>query len=319
MPNSPRRHFKSDLTHQIFSWLLVAERPLHRSELLEALEYRARGPPISALAKSNTAVNSAQGLELDIESVCRGLVTVAKEGTVDFSTPSVRKYLLFENSSKHPRRPILEAHELVAWTCLNVIHSKNVESTSLSSSDLLPHGVLATEPLSTLSEYAFANWPFHYRMAEAYSRVLAGTLQRVLAISLNDACKTSSIPHDQRAASIASKTLQIGARYGFPELTKMCLEMGHEANGDACGCCKTALPIALTNGHTGVAEILLQKGAATEPIRYNGSPGMRLLRSAVARRVPDQIEANPERDIEESTSITHSEEISLHLIIQYAL
>ena len=49
----------------------------------------------------------------------------------------------------------------------------------------------------------------------------------------------------------------------FQSLTKLCLELGTNPNGDYCKYCPTPLAIAVDGGHTSVVALLLQQGAST--------------------------------------------------------
>lgn len=252
---------------------------------------------------------------VDLDRICQGLVTVTRDGAVELRNPSVREYILSECEPGRRGSAIMEAHELVARICLQLFCTRKFCIASSTCVNLPPSQDPDQDSMPTLMEYAIDNWIFHYRKAEAYSMTLAGTLQRLLAANLNDACETLSIPHSQRTIRIASTILRICARYGFTELTKMTLETGCDPNVDACGCCETPLAIALATGHAEVADILLQNGASAERTRVDSKNRVKPVRSVETWRLLVTIEEGTERDAGEGPGPDH---IPLHIVLHYA-
>ncbi len=303
------------LAKLIISWLLVARRQIHRSELLEALEPRYNSALSRLPCASKPTELGVQIHAVDLDRICQGLVTVTRDGTVKFRNPSVGKYILSECEPGRRGSAIMEAHELVAKRCLQLFCTREFCIASLTCVKLPPSQDPDQESMPTLMEYAIDNWIFHYRKAEAYSMTLAGALQRLLAANLNDACETLSIPHSQRTIHIASTILRTCARHGFTELTKMSLETACDPNVDACGCCETPLAIALATGHTEVADILLQKGASAERIRVDSRNRVKPIRSVQDCRLLGMIEEGTKREAGEDPG---PEDIPLHIVLHYA-
>lgn len=262
----PLQHI--DTVQRVFSWLTTAQRPLSEPELLQAV---AIGPDVLPRSEqedpiSNTNVSlSAEG----IARHCGRLVIIAADGTVRLRHPSLRRFLLSESSSKGSQLPIFQAHELVAQTCLNFLMSEETVADWFRRDSILSQGETAGSS-SNLRSYALSNWSVHYGFAEAYSRILAGNLQRNLAFTLECFSQAYS-PYDCRfSVQIASTTLRISAQHGFSTLTKLCLEMGSHPDGNACRLCPTPLALAVAGGHTEVAAVLLNQGASTSS-NYNTS------------------------------------------------
>lgn len=254
-----------EIVQKILSWLTVARRPLYLSELVQAISIRADSPLLSVRAASTSVQLTDPCSEEDISRLCGLLAITTQEGVVRFRHPSVRRFLLCETRSKWSRHPIIEAHELLAQTCLKILESDDNKSVTRLFPKPQPPPLTATGITSTLKDYAVANWLIHYHCAEAYSRVLAGTLQRSLYIALDYTCDSYSICQSQRSIHIASTTLRICALNGFVSLTRLCLEMGSPPNGDSCNVCRTPLAIAAASGYTEVVALLLQYGASTKP------------------------------------------------------
>lgn len=252
--------FRNHVSQTVCLWLLVANRPLQKSEILEALEDQIEKPLASSLASCKPSVTRALGHQIDIESVCRGFVTISQAGVIGFSNPCVRENLLLRSPS-----PLAQAHELVARTCFRILHSSKVTIVELPSLDLASTSNLDSEPLSNLSRYAITNWAFHYRHAEAHSRTLAGILHHTLAIRLGENCGTSRIPQSHRTAYVTSTIFRICTHNGFPELAKMCLEMDGDLRGDMDRRCKT-LGFGIASRQIGAAEVLPQTSVSDESI-----------------------------------------------------
>lgn len=247
------------MAQKVFSWLTVATRLLYLPELLAALAVNADHTDLSGQPLSSGNELSLPSTEAEIRRICGWLVTITEEGIVRLRHPTLRDYLLHaDDSSKRSRGPVHAAHELLARSCLALLGSvMRVEANSALSrtnaSQQRGEGVT-----TTLITYAATNWYVHYSWSETYSKILAGTLQRCLILTLDDDCQSFSIPNSGRSMQIANTTLRISASYGLVSLTRLCLDMGTDAKGGSCIFCETPLAIALEAGHSEVAKILLQ-------------------------------------------------------------
>ncbi len=243
----------------VFSWLIAANRPLSTSELLEALTVS----PAPSFAK--------KPIEVDLPHMCGRLISTAHDCTVRFRHPSVYGFLISTSQPSLHRWSVVEAHELIAQTCLVLLGSKEDRRASWLCTNLQTTEHSGGGSISNLERYAATNWSVHYRLAETHSKTLAGTLQRCLHITLQYACDFLLINNQQHSVQVASTGLKICAQNGFMSLTKMYLEMGNLPNGDACKMCKTPLEIAADRGHIEVVKVLLQKGASVMNNSHGGS------------------------------------------------
>ena len=234
----------------VISWLIAANRPLSMSELIEALTVS----PAPSFAKKPT--------EADLPQTCGRLISIAHDCTVRFRHPSVYGFLISNSQPNLHRWSMVEAHELIAQTCLILLESKKDRRASWLSTNLRNSVYTGRGSVSNLRKYAVANWSVHYRLAETHSKILAGTLQRCLHITLQYACNFFLIYKQQHSVQVASTALRVCAQNGLMSLTKMYLEMGSLPNGDVCRLCKTPLEIAADRGHIEVVKLLLQKGAS---------------------------------------------------------
>ena len=237
----------------VFSWLTVARRLISLSELMHAMK---------------VTLDSIQEFPThdEFNRLCGWLVTTTSEGIVRFRHPSVGKYLISAKRMRWSRHPVIEAHELLAQACLKILASDEKENIKWINHDsCLPSSKLKSA--TSLRQYAAAYWSLHYRSAEAYSRVLAGTLQRSLEITLEYFCQAFPSYECEGATQITSTTLRVCAQHGFLGLTKLCLEKGTNPDGDSCDYCPTPLAIAAAGGHTDVAALLLKRGASARSIR----------------------------------------------------
>ncbi len=261
---------------KIFSWLTVANRTLHYSELEEALAVETDTSPLSSYRLESGASFESQSFERKISRLCGILVTTAKTGVVRLRHPSLRTYLLFtESSSMPPRCPILEAHELIARTCLALLIQAAKKLPGLFGIISSPLGI--AEKNSSLTSYAGANWWFHYRLAETHSKILAGTMQRCLMLTLNDACEYFNLSPSRRFVQIAHTILRISASHGLVSLTRMCLEMGTDPDAGSCTNCETPFALAAASGHLEAANVILKHAiSSVSQARYDNQEMLHL-------------------------------------------
>ena len=275
---------------KVFSWLTAANRHLYLPELLEALVVEADRSQLLGQPLSTGNELKSSNIQAEIQRVCGWLVTITEEGIVRLRHPTLRDYLLFANdSSKSICHPVLAAHELLARACLVLLGSvRRFETCSAlpkrDSAQQYGRGVS-----STLTGYAVANWHIHYRLSETYSRILAGTLQRCLVITLDYDCQSFSIPKSGRSIQIANATLRISASYGLVSLTELCLSMGTDAEGGSCTLCESPLSIAVGRGNLEVANVLMQGSTLTMSRKSDNLEAM--MHFAVAQGLTDAAES----------------------------
>ena len=250
----------------IFLWLIGARRLLHISDFREILEKKAVVCP-STFGTPSVPIKRTEHLsETDISRICGGLVVFAECGVARFRHETVREYLLCSSKFRVFKDGFIEAHELIAKTCIHYLSKATATENNLLASLSLPSSQrLQTEPLSSLADYALSNWSFHYRQAESHSQVLPGMLQRHLSNKLYKGCDTLVLRQSQRMIQISSAILRFSAFCGFSALAKMSLQMGSHPDGDACDRCETPLAIAAAKhpNNSQLLEVLLRKGGAT--------------------------------------------------------
>ena len=259
-----------EIARTVFSWLIGARRLLYLSDFHGILGQKAVKHPLTfgtPSASNKTFKKRIEHLsEADISRICGGLVVFAYCGIAQFRHEGIRDYLMCPNKSSIFKDSIVEAHELIAKTCLrHLSETLATEGHALLPLTLPSSHQISAEPPSSLTKYAVRYWSFHYRQAESHSRVLPGILQRYLSNHLYKACDALVIRQTQRMAEISSTILRFSAFHGFAALAKMSLEMGGHPNGSACDRCKTPLAIAAEERPRDrqLLGALLRKGAAT--------------------------------------------------------
>ena len=294
-----------DAVQKILSWLTVANRSLNLSELEEALKVEMELSHASAHTANHVARMESRG---GIRRLCGNLVTIAKNGVVRLRHPTLRAHLLSESSSRAPRYPELEAHELVARACLRLLDLATKDNADMFGIKIACSGTTVTK--SSLTEYAAANWSLHYRLAETYSRTLAGTLQRCLVLTLNNACDHFNISPSRRSVQIADANLRFSASHGFVSLTRMCLEMGTDPEAGSCKLCKTPFALAAASGQLETANLLLKHAiSSTDQTRYGAEE---MLHVAVRNRLTDKIKILLRNGAEVNTADPVSGQTLLH-------
>ena len=277
---------KLDAIQRIFSWLTVADRPLRLSELQEALAVEMDLSRLTAHRVGHVAEFESQSPHRHISGLCGNFVTIAETGVVRLRHPTLRTYLLFTKERSRPsRHPILEAHELLARTCLVLLNT--AAKHSASNLGITPPRSETAEITSSLTKYAAANWLLHYRSAETYSRILAGTLQRYLFLTLDHACEYLELSPSGRSVQKTNAILRIAASHGLESLTRICLETGTDPGAGSCNRCETPFDLAVAGGHMDAANVLLKHviSSASQP-RYDTEE---MLHLAVASGLTDMV------------------------------
>ena len=248
---------RMSFVQKLLSWVLAAVRPLKLEELLEALIIE----PSCQRASTNEIFTmeklGLQNPEVEIPQMCGGLVKITKHKLVTFTHLSIRDFLLNHNDPNSMQSNLLQAHKLLARTCLSLLEPEDRTMKAPRFMRSSPYVVEGARPTSRLINYAIANWSTHYRIAEPFDQTLAGLVQKSLAKTVNGTytyCSTSwKEPNFQ---------IRFGASQGLLSLTQMYLEMGACPDGGSCTCCDTPLHLASARGHADVVALLLRNGAS---------------------------------------------------------
>ena len=250
------------ILQRAFAWLIAAKRPLKLPELVEALAIEPDPH------KSPNIVTSANQIW-----ICSRLIITTRESTIRLRHPSVRRYLLSADGIGIWGTSIVEAHTLLAQTCLMLLTPEEDQNSSFTSRSQ------EVGCASSMKDYASTHWSSHYGMAESHNKRLVGALHRSLTVKLYHDCEELSLPEMVRLQHVETAILRIAASYGFTALTRVSLEMGVNQNR-SCDSCETPLALASAGGHSKVVALLIQRGAFTAA--NNPSPGETALYLAAA-------------------------------------
>lgn len=217
-----------------FSWLAYAARPLHSMEILGAL-------------------NMQTGTELkgaDILQVCGSLVVIDENQIVRFSHYSVREFLESSINGRPSEICKADANEMIADTCLKTLYPQTLLRSLRLSTEKSNH--LTSEidrgHRESLVNYACRYWLFHYKLAEPSSTYIAGLLHTFLGRCIS-------------SLELINTALRVGARFGFPKLVRLELEMGADINLTSGPEEYTPLIWAAKSGHLDTVKLLLEYGA----------------------------------------------------------
>lgn len=257
-----------EIAQRILAWLIVARRPLGLSELVEAsaIEIDAHRPPgIGTLARRRLNI---QCPEAEIRPtcspwMCSPLIITTRENTVRFRHSTLRRHLLSAYATDIWRTSIVEAHTLLAQTCLILVTPEEDEHSPSRGLRRPPSRSREARYASNIKAYASTYWSFHYGLAESHSKKLVGALHRSLTLTLHHHCEELSLPETGRLYQIEATILRIAAYHGFTSLTRVSLEMGVSSHGKYCNLCETPLALAAAGGHSNEVALLLQRGAST--------------------------------------------------------
>ena len=143
--------------------------------------------------------------------MCGGLVKITKDNLVTFAHLSVREYLPSYSDPDSAQSNLLQAHKLLAKTCVLLLDPGNKTIPAYALVDSRPHQLVGAGPTSTLLEYAIANWSTHYRIAESHDQMLAGFLQKSLTNMLDCTYNCRSIIGEEWSFHVSNTTLRICA------------------------------------------------------------------------------------------------------------
>ena len=324
LPSSVRGLYQRRLTaipssdlekaRNIFAWLIGAMRLLRVSDLDQMLEVRSTAFSTTYDTKFKYGGSKPRLSQPDVNRICGHLIVFSNCGIARLRHPSLRNHILSKAETGTSEDRALDVHEIIAKTCLeHLLRSAKGHDVTLFSIQLLsPHRPCQSSPTSTMTDYLVNSWTFHYRLAENHSRVLAGTLQRHFAVTLDSVCELLSIKRSQRWIQVVNTTLRVSAHCGFPCLAKMVLEMGCDPDAACCKLCDTPLAIAFTGGSSNkeVLKLLLQKGA-TATSHAEGRFNQTLL-IAASQGLVDAVELNLMRGAN-ANSVDVSGQTPLHI------
>ncbi|KAG0646882.1 Vegetative incompatibility HET-E-1 [Hyphodiscus hymeniophilus] len=246
-------------------WVTFAAQPLHMQKLLGALYIES----------------GLRDVQANITVMSGGLLLIEKDGLVRLVHSSLRAYLQ-TRMNQNWTDISNEAHEMMAHACLRGL----TREALLQSLELIPraHPRVSSTLYENTSQphdfvqYAQAHWMFHYRLAEASSTFLAGLLHNSLEVNLGTtgdqlpgkreqaAYDTGQIESNDRVDLIDPQIsgIMVAARFGFPKLAKLELEMGADASIRCGSEAVTPLIWAAMHGNNEVVELLIEYGANVE-------------------------------------------------------
>ena len=179
-----------------------------------------------------------------------------------FKHYSVREFLLSRSDPKSTQSNLIQAHKLLAKTCILLLEPVKREVPVHAFLDYSSCQREVTEPGSTLLDYAISNWSVHYRIAESHDQMLPGLLQRSITNTLNHDYNHYLASKKGWDFQVSNTTLRICASQGLVSLAQMYLEMGVYPDNASCKFCETPLHIASARGHAGLVAILLRNNAS---------------------------------------------------------
>ena len=274
---------------RLLAFLLAAHQPLGLSELVEALatkDYPQRLPSVEILA---SGAWSEQWSEAEIRRMCSPLIITLGEDTIRFRHPSVRRHLLSVGETNAWRIPMVEAHTLLAQTCLMLLSPEEAEFSPFRALRRYHPQSQNREWKSNIKEYASTNWSFHYGLAESHSKTLAGLLHHTLTLALTHDCEELSLPEMSRLYHIETTILRIATYHGFASLTRICLEMGVNRDG-SCRSCETPLALAAAGCHSRAATLLIQRGASrTAVVPSRGETALHLAAAYGSQEIAEML------------------------------
>ncbi|KAH0563240.1 hypothetical protein GP486_002195 [Trichoglossum hirsutum] len=157
--------FKQSDTKMIFSWLLVAERPLTLGELKSLIEIDI---------ESCSQVPRFTSIEEDISTACGDLVKI-QDGIVHFAHYSIKEYLLdLASSGKFPLQ-VADAHKelttrILAYTKATLKDSHHEPTIDCEWDSSRYGSIQGLLQKHTLLEYSTRYWVSHFSKSSMYDK-----------------------------------------------------------------------------------------------------------------------------------------------------
>lgn len=243
---------QADLGIKILLWTTFARRPLTVSELQHALAVRVGE---ASLDEDNLPSS-------DLASPCAGMITVdASTNTVRFSHHTVDEYLRRTISYWFP-----DAEIHITAVCTTYLSFKTFESGIAPDRETFLDR-LAKNPFYV---YAAENWGHHARAASQPSGVQAFLDKRLnveassQALFSTESANGYRYSHGPRGVSASHLAAYFGLDWGFQSL----YDRSHIDIMTDRG--QTPLWFAVEQGHEGVVQLLLEKGADVNSKDFRG-------------------------------------------------
>ena len=227
-----------------------------------------------------------------------------------FVHSSVREYLLSHGDPKSTQSNLLQAHKLLAKTCILLLEPGNGTNSVHAFVDSSTYRREVAGSAPKLLDYAIAHWSTHYRIAEPHDQMLAGLLQNSIRGSLDNAYNFYPVLEEGWDFQVNDTTLRICASQGLVSLTQMYLEMGVYPDGGSCTVCETPLHLASARGHAEVVAVLLRNGASVFASTH--ARGETALHLAAAHGSLDTIRILLENNAEVNVTDAMSKRTPLH-------
>lgn len=250
------------LAHQVLCWIIYALRPLHVSELQQAIAIEPEDEELDFEATPDAVL---------LVDVCAGLVTIDQESNiirlVHYTT---QEYFQRKRAALFPN-----AQDDLAIACLTYILLTDFrEGCCLDENQIRER--LKKFPFLA---YAAIFWGAHFRSLPDDPDNMSDQLalrflhNRCYFSSAYQAMLYAERTHFSCTIPTLATPLQITARFGLDNPVRRLLEDGAEVGTiNAYG--QTALSIAAGYGHRTVMLLLIQKGAKTGQIDFKGSSAL---------------------------------------------
>ncbi|KFY47129.1 hypothetical protein V494_00150 [Pseudogymnoascus sp. VKM F-4513 (FW-928)] len=239
------------LAKQVLSWITCASRPLTTVELAHAL-----GVELGELEFDKENLSPIE----DIVSVCAGLVTVDEESAII----RLVHYTTQEYFERTQKRWFPDAETNIATICVTYL-SFNVFETGICQNDDDFEERLTSNPLF---DYASHHWGHHVPKGFTLTAEVCSFLEKNAQVEASSQALLISkfYPEDSGYSQRFPRQmtgLHLAAYFGVEKLVYNFLESGLAANlKDSYSW--TPLSWAARNGHEGVVQLLLGKGAEME-------------------------------------------------------